>query len=137
MFYFILGPADRPLLNRGRSFRFTVRIEPYDFSYGYKFDYHSTPTLSTPQTLKHKRSSSQPENLPSVEPLKSLPHPTFSMTESTMAYLHSKSKLVASLAGLISVAVDERPDRFALKKSFESSGSLTSPMGTPKSLVFC
>ncbi|XP_071795779.1 zinc finger FYVE domain-containing protein 26-like isoform X2 [Asterias amurensis] len=130
------GPADRPLLNRGRSFRFTVRIEPYDFSYGYKFDYHSTPTLSTPQTLKHKRSSSQPENLASVEPLQSLPHPTFSMTESTMAYLHSKSKLVASLAGLISVAVDERPDRFALKKSFESSGSLTSPMGTPKSLVF-
>ncbi|XP_038075616.1 zinc finger FYVE domain-containing protein 26-like [Patiria miniata] len=128
----------RPKLHRGRSFNFTVRIEPYDFSYGYKFEYRSASKMKKP-ILTHRRSSSQPEGLLGEVPVRNfecLSRPTFSMTESTLAYLHSKSKLVASLAGLVSMSVDDRPDRFALKKSVESSGSFSSSFGSPMSLVF-
>ncbi|XP_022094724.1 zinc finger FYVE domain-containing protein 26-like isoform X2 [Acanthaster planci] len=132
------GLPMRPKLTRTRSFKFTVRIEPYNFCYGYKFEYRFASKLKRP-VLTHRRSSSEPEGLLSEVPVRHfecLPRPTFSMTESTLAYLHSKSKLVASLAGLVSMSVDDRPDRFALKKSFESSNSLTSSVGSPMSLVF-
>ena len=111
-------------LRKSHSFRFTIRICRYKYDFAYKFQYQS---ISKGALHELHRSSSNPEiNCADNGRFRSnsLPLPPFKMTESTLMYVHSKSKLVASLVGVISAAVDDRIDRFASQKSVEASASV-------------
>ena len=109
-------------------------VAPYNHSFGYRF--HG-PADSWSSELSHKRRLSVPDNFDSFQNGKDKPThlPPFKMTESTLKYLHSKSKLVASIAGVISTGVGENTDNFALDKSFDED-MLPSSIGSPASLVF-
>lgn len=112
-------------------------VTPYDHTFKYRF--HG-PTDNTTQSRAQKRRLSVPDNFDSSGlgwSLKDEPatEPPFSMTEPTLMYLHSKSKLVASLAGVVSAGIGENTDDFARDKSIDED-MLPSSVGSPASLCF-
>nr|XP_054759360.1 zinc finger FYVE domain-containing protein 26-like [Lytechinus pictus] len=130
-------PKKKPPFQRSNSMRFKIMVTPYDRTFRYRF-YGPSDNAAQPLTLK--RRLSVPDNFDSSGLGWSLidapaAEPPFSMTEPTLKYLHSKSKLVASLAGVVSAGIGENTDAFAKDKSIDED-MLSSSVGSPASLVF-
>ncbi|XP_072171552.1 uncharacterized protein [Diadema setosum] len=128
----------RKTIQRSNSVKFKLVVTPYNHSFGFRF--FNVPGIKA-KASSHRRNLSVPKNFETVvsSPGDEEDHPDqppFQMTESTLKYLHAKSKLVASLAGAISGTIEEGVDTFAKDKSIDEDLLLLSSGGTPKSLVF-